>query len=82
VLAGTLLPSALVRAGMNPVWSFELSFFTALFLALSLPPKLRYWRLTGPYRMPTNIQSVQSRRPNPREQTLSELFSDKSYAAK
>jgi hypothetical protein len=81
LLAGTLLPFALVRAGMNPVWSFELSFFSALFLALSLPPKLRDWRLTGPYRIPANVQSGQPRRADPREQTLSELFSDKSRTA-
>jgi hypothetical protein len=80
VLAGTMLPFAL--AGMSPVWSFELSFFAALFLALSLPPKLRDWRLTGPYRIPANVQSTQTRPPNPREQTLSEMFSDKPGAGK
>jgi hypothetical protein len=82
VLAGTLLPAALVRGGMNPVWSFELSFFAALLLALSLPPKLRDWRLTGPYRIPANVQSMQTRPPDPREQTLSELFSSKSRACR
>ena len=80
LLAGTLLPSVLVRIGMSSVWSFELSFFAVLFLALSLPPKLRDWRLTGAYRIPANIQSTQTRRPDAREQSLSELFSDKSGA--
>jgi hypothetical protein len=80
VLAGTMLPFAL--AGMSPVWSFELSFFATLFLALSLPPKLRDWRLTGPHRIPANVQSTQTRPPDPREQTLSELFSDKSRTAR
>ncbi|MHC4153373.1 MAG: hypothetical protein ACYST6_00385 [Planctomycetota bacterium] len=82
LLAGTLLPAVLVRAGMNPVWSLELSFFVALFLALSLPPKLRDWRLTGPHRIGRQVQTLRPRPPDAREQMLAEFFSAKSGAGK
>ena len=82
MLAGTLLPVVLGRVGMNRMWSFELSSFVVLFLALSLPPKLRDWRLTGPHRIGRHVQSLRPRPPDAREQMLAEFFSAKSGTGK
>jgi hypothetical protein len=82
LLAGTLLPTVLVHVGINRVWSFELSFFLVLFLALSLPPKLREWRLTGPHRISRHVQTLRPGQPGARGQMVAEFFSAKSDALK
>ncbi len=77
LLVGKLLPVALLRFGLDPVWNFELSFFLIFLLAFSLPPKLKEWRLTGAYRIGRHVQSIQPRSPSPQDQALTTFFSAK-----
>jgi hypothetical protein len=77
LLAGTLVPFALGRAGLDRTWNFELSFFLIFLLAFSLPPRLREWSLTGPHRIAKRVQSVRARPPDTRGQRLEEFFAAK-----
>jgi len=76
LLAGTLLPFYLHRLGLGAVWNFELSFFLIFFLAFSLPPNLREWRLTGAHRISRHVQKIQPRPVTPKNQAIAEFFSN------
>ncbi len=77
LLAGTLLPFALGRLGVNSTLNFELCFFVIFFLALALPPNLKEWRLTGAYRIGRLAQSLRARPPSSQDQAVAEFFSSK-----
>ena len=77
LLAGTLLPFALCLLGVNFTLTAEISFFMIFFLALSLPPNLREWRLTGAHRISRHVQKIPHRLPNPQEQAVNRFFSRK-----
>jgi len=77
LLAGTILPFSLGRLGFDQVWNFELCFFLIFFLALSLPPNLREWRLTGAHRISQHVQSLKSRPVSPQDQAPITFFFQK-----
>lgn len=77
LLAGTILPFTFRRLGLGTVWNFELSFFLIFFLALSLPPNLREWRLTGAHRIGRHVQRIPSRPVTPQNQAIATFFSRK-----
>ena len=74
LLVGIPLPFALSFFGLNEVWSFEICFFLIFFLALSLPPKLNTWLLTGPYRISKFVQVFQPGQRTPQNQVLYDFF--------
>jgi len=76
LLAGLLLPLGLIKMGYYGTWIFELSFFLMFFLALSLPPNLREWRLTGAHRISRHVQKIQPRPVTPKNQAIAEFFSN------
>jgi hypothetical protein len=75
LLAGTLLPFALGLLGVSLTLTIEISFFMIFFLALSLPPNLREWRLTGAHRISRHVQKIPPRPPGPQDQAVAEFFS-------
>jgi hypothetical protein len=77
LLAGTLLPFALSLLGVNFTLTVEISFFMIFFLALSLPPNLREWRLTGAHRISRLVQKLPSQPVTPKNQAIAEFFSRK-----
>lgn len=81
-LAGTLLPFALGRLGVNTTLNFELCFFLIFFLALSLPPTLNEWRLTGAYRIGELARSVRARPPSSQDEAVATFFSRKFKSSK
>ena len=76
LLAGTLLPFTLGVLGVSLTLTVEISFFMIFFLALSLPPSLREWRLTGAHRISRHVQKIQSRPVTPQNQAIVEFFSN------
>jgi hypothetical protein len=76
LLAGTLLPFNLGLLGVNLTWIIEISFFMIFFLALSLPPSLREWRLTGAHRISRLFQKISPRSVPPQNQAVAEFFSN------
>ena len=76
LLAGTLLPFALGLLGVSLTLTVEISFFMIFFLALSLPPNLREWRLTGAHRISRHVQKIQPRPVTPQNQAIAEFFSN------
>jgi hypothetical protein len=76
LLAGVVLPLGLLKMGYSGTWIFELSFFLMFFLALSLPPSLREWRLTGAHRISRHVQKIQPRPVTPKNQAIAEFFSN------
>lgn len=74
-IAGTILPLALGHLGLDQVWNLELCFFLIFFLALSLPPTLKKWRLTGAHRIGRHVRSYQSRPVSPQDQAIATFFS-------
>jgi hypothetical protein len=76
LLAGTLLPFALGLLGVSLTLIIEISFFMIFFLALSLPPNLREWRLTGAHRISRHVQKIPSRPITPQNQALVTFFSN------
>jgi hypothetical protein len=78
LLVGILTPLALNSVGIKPLWGVELSFFLTLFLAFSLPPKLKQWRLTGPYRISKMAQTPsRTKPPDQSSERMAEFFSAK-----
>lgn len=77
LLSGTVLPFGLHHLGLGKVWNLELCFFLVVFLALSLPPSLREWRLTGAYRISRHVQKITSRPVPPQNQAVAAFFSRK-----
>lgn len=75
LLAGIALPLGLLKMNYRGAWIFELSFFLIFFLALSLPPSLREWRLTGAHRVSRHVQKIQPRPVTPQNQAIVEFFS-------
>lgn len=75
LLAGIALPLGLLKMGYRGAWIFELSFFLIFFLALSLPPTLKEWRLTGAHRISRRVQKIQPRPVTPKNQAIAEFFS-------
>ncbi|MHC4474691.1 MAG: hypothetical protein ACYTEL_03540 [Planctomycetota bacterium] len=51
ILASVGTVHAADALGLGPIWQFELAVFFMVFLALSLPPTLKDWRLTGQHRI-------------------------------
>jgi len=76
LLAGVALPLGLLKMGYVDTWIFELSFFLIFFLAFSLPPNLREWRLTGAHRIGRHVQKIQPRLVTPKNQAIAEFFSN------
>lgn len=77
LLVGIALPLVLHSYGLSKVWNVEICCFLIFFLAFSLPPTLKDWRLTGAYRIGRYVQSFRPRPPNPLDQVLAEFFSAK-----
>jgi len=75
LLVGIALPLVLLKMGYGSKWIFELSFFLIFFLALSLPPNLREWRLTGAHRIGRHVQKIPSRPVTPQNQAIVTFFS-------
>ncbi|MHC4083754.1 MAG: hypothetical protein ACYSWZ_03785 [Planctomycetota bacterium] len=82
LLAGTLLPFALGLLGVNLTLIIEISFFMIFFLAFSLPPNLREWRLTGAHRISRHVQKIPPRPVTPQNQAIVTFFSRKFKSSK
>jgi hypothetical protein len=82
LLAGTVLPLVLHRQGLDAVWNFEICFFLVFFLAFSLPPTLKKWRLTGAYRIGRSAQLSKPKPQSSADQKIVEFFSAKFESSK